>query len=159
MTAHEKDYREYLRFAGVVVIVLIVNALVILAQYTAAKAATNPAPEAASVSSPVEVVADAPVIHTALAVTKAVCNEDMACWNCSTMGNFICGPKPARAAEAWKAFDPGVFTEAELSKPMTVTYRGTTSKPNNLPDGHEWYTIPVKGSKTLHHVFEVVFGR
>jgi hypothetical protein len=25
--------------------------------------------------------------------TTTVCHEDMACWDCETMGNKICGPK------------------------------------------------------------------
>ncbi len=24
--------------------------------------------------------------------SDAICTEDMACWNCETMGNMICGP-------------------------------------------------------------------
>lgn len=35
--------------------------------------------------------------HTAPAPAPAVeCIEDMPCWDCSTMGNHICGPDDAR---------------------------------------------------------------
>lgn len=65
-TAHEQDVALYLWFAVMAIAVLLV-ALVLVKTVA-------PAPEAANVSSPVEVV----------------CMEDMDCWTCSANDNRPC---------------------------------------------------------------------
>jgi hypothetical protein len=60
-TAHEQDVRSYLGFAAVVVLVVLLAALVLF--QTKPATAMAPAPEAANVSSPVEIAA--PVVELA----------------------------------------------------------------------------------------------
>lgn len=55
------------------------------------------------------VVVSAAALVSAPAITTtdvAACLEDMACWDCATMGNQICGPQLAEGENAW---DEGVY--------------------------------------------------
>lgn len=100
----------------------------------------------------------APAKAPAKAKAKAVrCEEDQPCWNCATMGNFICGPTAKGATEAWEGFSTRGFTTEELSHPFRATYRGTTARENDLPYGHEWYTETSKANPKVSHVFELEF--
>lgn len=94
---------------------------------------------------------------TAAQAAPARCEEDMPCWNCKDMGNYICGPTAQLATEAWESFSTDGFTEDELSQAFSATYRGTTTH-ETLADGHEWYLIPSKINPKLNHVFELEFG-
>lgn len=70
---------------------------------------------------------------------------------------LITAPTAKGATEAWSHFETNGFTEEELSKPFSVTYRGMIKQTSILPDGHEWYLVP-STKKGMDHVFELDFN-
>lgn len=73
-----------------------------------------------------------------------------------TTAPLITAPTAKGATEAWSHFETNGFTEDELSKPFSVTYRGMIKQTSILPDGHEWYLVP-SSKKGMDHVFELDF--
>jgi hypothetical protein len=70
---------------------------------------------------------------------------------------LITAPTAKGQTEAWSHFETNGFTEDELSKPFSVTYRGMVKQTSILPDGHEWYLVP-SSKKGMDHVFELDFS-
>lgn len=121
-------------------------------------AVSAPAPTAQPAPTAPVAATVAPVtVETTSTGSTVQCEEDMPCWDCSQMGNTICGPTPVLAKEAWEAFSTDGFTEEELATAFKATYHGTTVSPQSLPDG-EWYFIQSTIQPTLYHVFELEFG-
>jgi hypothetical protein len=102
------------------------------------------APVKAAVKAPVK----APAKQTATAPKKAPKKAT---------APLITAPTAKGQTEAWKNFETNGFTEDELSKPFSVTYRGMIKQTSILPDGHEWYLVP-STTKGMDHVFELDFS-
>jgi len=100
----------------------------------------------------------APALTLASVTSKAPVTAPHKATSKATHKATITAPTAKLATEAWAAFSPRVFTASELSKPMRVSYVGTTASPNDLPNGHEWYTIPTVRNGHVHHVFEIEFN-
>lgn len=85
------------------------------------------------------------------APTQAVCEEDMECWDCTTMGNMDCA-SDAVEADAWTALDSMNLTLPAVPYEMVLTYVNTVQdEPHNLSTGV--FTVRSHTS-TAWHVFK-----
>jgi hypothetical protein len=105
------------------IVLAIVLAILALFGASPANAASLPASQPASQSASI-----LSVFQSETAPESIACHEDMACWDCATMGNMQCGPV-AHEADAYLAFDAlgGVPTDESLM--LTYVSSFTTDLP------------------------------
>ena len=89
--------------------------------------------------------------------TPTPCAEDSPCWDCSLMGNHICGPlTEAERATGWAVWDQGQGSRklrVDPSRAFRVDYLGTATLPPSL----DTYDLALPGRDGKWHVFRPVY--
>jgi hypothetical protein len=97
---------------------------------------------------------------TSPAVTQeaeVICEEDMPCWECETMGNKICGDsiEGKMMKDAWASYENLPMTSSDTNSPTVVEH--VASFDGAVPDFDEThFHVPSYTNPTLTHVFKVV---
>jgi len=82
-----------------------------------------------------EMPVGAPEVGVPVSLTEPVCEEDMPCWDCATMGNLVCGTidDSAEAWAAWDANNGASLLNMDPARPFRVDYMASTPEmPQNM---------------------------
>jgi hypothetical protein len=130
--------------------------LVGLASATVAQATTQPTPTPTATATPTDNLDSYPAPS---ATPNTPCTEEMACWDCTTMGNNWCGAMPENlgtieAFALYTELNPQL-TENERSWNFYTTYLGPAPIISELNAGQT--AIPSRNNPTFHYVFRPPF--
>jgi hypothetical protein len=88
------------------------------------------------------------------APVSSVCEEDMPCWDCKTMGNRLCGANPVERVVAWGKFNTSTLPAETLGTGFRVDYLGTAMPGIDFPPA-DHLTIPSSITVNTVHVFRI----
>lgn len=107
-------------------------------------------PQAPALPAQAQVPAQAPVAPQAPAQPTA-CLEDEPCWDCSTMGNRICGT--TEAVLLFQAEVKDEFTVPELTALFDEHYVGVFPVSQNVDNGSDEWTLPSQVNPEQEYLF------
>lgn len=67
---------------------------------------------------------DLPSSDNSLVLSEAPCQEDEACWDCTTMGNHLCGPQSTTATVSARLPSTGTTSAPMVGGALTFTVLG-----------------------------------